>query len=88
MARTDFRFGEQVVFGFRNHVAELEVRKVKADRGPTRDYGKIEWRVTKANVPGGAVAVGEVLPTRRVYHLARSIDALAAHAFDMENQPR
>lgn len=88
MRATDFAFGEKVFFAFRNHLAELEVKKIKKGHGPTRDYGKIEWQVTKVSIPGCAVAVGEVLNTRRVYHLARSIDPVAAHAFDMENQPR
>lgn len=88
MAAKELTFGEKVFFSFRNPVAELEVKKVKTGHGPTRDYGKIEWQVTRASIPGSSLAVGEVLPTRRVYHLARSIDPLAAHAFDMENQPR
>lgn len=88
MAQKELRFGEQVVFAFRNHLAEFEVRKVKRDHGPTRDFGKIEWQVTKASIPGSSVRVGEILPTRRVFHLARGIDPVAAHAFDMENQPR
>lgn len=87
MVRKEFTFGEKVYFAFRNHVAELEVKKVKRDCGPTREYGKIEWQVTKANIPGTSVKVGDILPTRRVYHLARAIDPAAAHAFDMENQP-
>lgn len=79
---------EKVFFTFRNSLAELEVRKVKRNRCRTGTYGKIEWRVTRANVPGAAIKVGDVLPTRRVYNIARAIDPRAAHAFDMENQPR
>ena len=86
MARKDFIFGERVLFSFRNQVAELEVKKMKRDRGPNRDYGKIEWVVTKVSIPGCAVTPGTILTTRRVYHLARDIDPMAAHAFDMDNQ--
>jgi len=88
MARKEFQIGEKVVFAFRNNVAELEVKKIKRDRGATRDYGKIEWLVTRANIPGSSLRPGAMLTTRRVYHLARDIDPIAAHAFDMENQPR
>lgn len=88
MTRKDFVFGEKVHFAFRSPLAVLEVRKVKKDRGATRDFGKIAWRVTNVSIPGGAVQVGDVLTTRRVFHLARGIDREAAHAFDQENQPR
>lgn len=77
---------EKVVFSFRNQLTELEVRKVKRHAGTTSTYGKIMWQVTRANIPGGAVKVGDVLPTRRVFFLAKDIDPAAAHAFDMENQ--
>lgn len=87
MPRTDFTFGEKVRYSFRNDIAELEVKKVKRERGPSRDYGKIEWLVTKASIPGASLAPGQILTTRRVYNVARDIDPLAAHAFDMDNQP-
>ena len=86
MARPDFIFGEKVYFSFRNHIAEFEVKKMKKDRGATRDFGKIVWQVTKANIPGTAIKLGDVLPTRRVFYVAKDIDPRAAHAFDMENQ--
>lgn len=77
---------EKVVFTFKNRQIEFEVRKVKRDASSTRTYGKILWKVTKYNVPAGAVKVGDVLPTRRVFFIAKDIDPRAAHAFDMENQ--
>ncbi len=78
---------EKVVFSFKNHLLEFEVRKVKRHSGLTANYGKIVWQVTKATIPGTAVKVGDVLPTRRVFFIAKDIDPRAAHAFDMENQP-
>lgn len=87
MARTDWVLGEKVYFTFRNHIAELQVKKLKKNRGATRDFGKIVWQVTKAGIPGAAVKVGDILATRRVYFIAKDIDPRAAHAFDMENQP-
>jgi len=78
---------EKVVFSFTNHLLEFEVRKVKRHRGLTSSYGKVMWEVTKAAIPGAAVRVGDVLPTRRVFFIAKDIDPRAAHAFDMENQP-
>ncbi|MBI4514310.1 MAG: hypothetical protein HY699_00630 [Deltaproteobacteria bacterium] len=86
MARSDFVFGEKVHFSFSNHVAHFAVKKMKRDRGATRDFGKIVWQVTQADVPGSALKVGDVLPTRRVFYIAKDIDPRAAHAFDMENQ--
>jgi len=77
---------EKVRFNFRNDLAELEVYKVKRDRSATSNYGKILWRVTVAEIPGAAIKVGDVLPTRRVFFVAKDIDPRAAHAFDMENQ--
>ena len=68
-------------------MVEFEVRKVKRNASSTSDYGKILWQVTKASIPGGATKVGEILPTRRVFFIAKDIDPAAAHAFDMENQP-
>ncbi len=78
---------EKVVFNFKNHLLEFEVRKIKRHNGLTSNYGKIVWQVTKADIPGIAVKVGDVLPTRRVFYIAKDIDPRAAHAFDMENQP-
>ena len=78
---------EKVVFNFKNSFAELEVRKVKRNRSMTSTYGKILWQVTKAEIPGTALKAGDILPTRRVFYVAKDIDARAAHAFDMENQP-
>ena len=78
---------EKVVFAFKNQLLELEVRKVKRHSSTTSDYGKILWRVTKATIPGSALKVGDILPTRRVFFIAKDIDPRAAHAFDMENQP-
>ena len=77
---------EKVTFSFDNGLLELEVRKVKRSHSPTSDYGKILWRVTKAKIPGSAIKVGDILPTRRVFFAAKDIDPQAAHAFDMENQ--
>ena len=78
---------EKVVFTFTNQLLEFEVRKLKRFSSATSNYGKIMWQVTKANIPGAAVKVGDVLPTRRVFYIAKDIDPRAAHAFDMENQP-
>ena len=79
---------EKVVFHFENGLVEFEVRKVKRNASSTSDYGKILWQVTKVSIPGGAaIKVGAVLPTRRVFFIAKDIDPAAAHAFDMENQP-
>jgi len=61
MARTDFIFGEKVHFSFRNHIAEFAVKKMKKDHGATRDFGKIVWQVTKADIPGIALKVGDIL---------------------------
>ncbi len=78
---------QKVVFTFSNRLLEFEVRKLKRHSSPTSDYGKIMWQVTRANIPGIAIKVGDVLPTRRVFYIAKDIDSRAAHAFDMENQP-
>jgi hypothetical protein len=77
---------EKVIFSFKNGLLEFEVRKVKRNASATNRYGKIMWQVTKVNIPGSAVKVGELLPTRRVFFTAKDIDPRAAHAFDMENQ--
>jgi hypothetical protein len=78
---------EKTVFTFKNELLELEVRKVKRHHSLTSHYGKVVWQVTKAVIPGTAVKIGDVLPTRRVFFIAKDIDPRAAHAFDMENQP-
>lgn len=77
---------EKVIFNFKNGFVEFEVRKVKRHTSPTSDYGKIMWRVTKADIPGTAIKPGDIMPTRRVFFTAKDIDPRAAHAFDMENQ--
>ncbi len=78
----------KVVFVFKRPPKELEVRKVKIDR--VNDaygswYGKIRWRVDKIEVPGSSVKVGDILPTSRVYQIARTIDKKAAHQFELYN---
>jgi len=78
---------EKTVFTFRSHLLEFEVRKLKRYSSGTSNYGKIVWQVTKSNIPGTALKVGDLLPTRRVFYIAKDIDPRAAHAFDMENQP-
>jgi len=77
---------EKVVFHFTNDLLALEVRKIKRDKSTTSEYGKILWQVTRAEIPAGAVRVGDVLSTKRVFFIAKDIDPRAAHAFDMENQ--
>lgn len=77
---------EKIVFNFKNHLIELEVRKVKRNTSLTSHYGKILWQVIKVNIPGSAIKVGDVLPTRKVFLIAKDLDPRAAHAFDMENQ--
>ncbi|MFI5394288.1 MAG: hypothetical protein ACHQ9S_02035 [Candidatus Binatia bacterium] len=78
---------EKVTFQFENGLLAFEVRKVKRHSSTTSEYGKIVWRVTRARIPGSAVKVGDLLPARRVFFIAKDIDPRAAHAFDMENQP-
>ena len=77
---------EKVEFTCHNGLVEFAVRKVKRSYSNTSRYGKIQWRVTKAKIPGTAVKPGDILPTRRVFLLAKDIDPRAAHAFDMELQ--
>ncbi len=78
---------EKIVFTFTNRLTEFEVRKVKRHSSATSNYGKIMWQVTKARIAGTTVKIGDLLPTRRVFFIAKDIDPRAAHAFDMENQP-
>lgn len=77
---------EKIAFSFKNRLIEFEVRKVKRNASATSNYGKIVWQVVKVNIPGSAIQVGDLLPTRRVFLIAKDLDPSAAHAFDMENQ--
>ncbi len=82
---------EKIVFTFEQPPKEFQVRKVKTDR--VNDaygswYGKIRWRVEKILLPGISVKEGDLLPTSRVYEIARTIDKKAAHQFELYNPKR
>ncbi len=79
---------EKILFSFKRPPKELEVRKIMTDR--VNDacgswYGKIRWRVDKVEMPGCSVKVGDIIPTSRVYQIARTIDKKAAHQFELYN---
>ncbi len=79
---------EKIVFVFKHPPKELTVRKVKIDRANDAYgswYGKIRWRVEKIEVPGCPVKEGAIVPTSRVYQIARTIDKKAAHQFELYN---
>ena len=82
---------EKIVFKFEHPPKEFQVRKIKTDR--VNDtygswFGKIRWRVEKIRVPGISVKEGDLLPTSRVYEIARTIDKKAAHQFELYNPKR
>jgi hypothetical protein len=82
---------EKIVFTFKQPPKEFQVRKVKTERANDTYgswYGKIQWRVEKIRVPGISVKEGDLLPTSRVYEIARTIDKKAAHQFELYNPKR
>ena len=82
---------EKIVFTFKQPPKEFQVRKVKTERANDTYgswYGKIQWLVEKIRGPGISVKEGDLLPTSRVYEIARTIDKKAAHQFELYNPKR